>query len=70
MNKLRKKGIITQADYMSIIFQFFYNSLGHNNKQFPDANSFNSQILNLPLFVDLKEEVQFFFIGVFRSFQE
>ena len=70
MNKLRQKGIITQVHYIPITLQPFYNNLGHDNKKFPASNSFYSEGLSLPLYVDLKEEDQDFVIELLRSFLE
>ena len=70
MSRLRQKEIITQVHYIPVTLQPFYNNLGHNNKKLHNSNSFYSQRLSLPFYVDLKEEDRDFVIEVLWSFLE
>ena len=53
MLHLRKKGIMTQVHYMPIPLHPFYQNLGYNMKQLPNALDFYFQTLSIPIYPKL-----------------
>jgi len=58
MNELRKKGIGTQVHYMPIPLHPYYQELGYEIQNLPEAMSYYEETLTLPLFPDLSFKQQ------------
>ena len=55
VDEMRKKGIGVNVHYIPIYLQPFYQNRGFMCGQYPQAESYYSEALTLPLFPDLKE---------------
>jgi UDP-4-amino-4,6-dideoxy-N-acetyl-beta-L-altrosamine transaminase len=53
MLKLREKGIMTQVHYMPIPLHPFYQKLGYNMEQLPNALNYYFQTLSIPIYPKL-----------------
>ena len=58
MASLRLKGIGTQVHYIPIPIQPYYQSLGYELNEIPEALSYYEEALTLPLFPDLRRSEQ------------
>ena len=58
MTSLREKQIGTQVHYIPIPLQPYYQSLGYELDEIPEALSYYEEALTLPLFPDLKNSEQ------------
>jgi dTDP-4-amino-4,6-dideoxygalactose transaminase len=58
MASLRLKGVGTQVHYIPIPIQPYYQSLGYELNEIPEALSYYEEALTLPLFPDLRRSEQ------------
>jgi dTDP-4-amino-4,6-dideoxygalactose transaminase len=70
MNELRRRGVISQVHYIPVTMQPFYQRLGFNNADYPQANAYYEQALSLPLYVDLTNIQQDRVIGMLLELLE
>lgn len=50
INKLRKKGIVTQVHYLPIPLHEYYKEIGYDINNLPNTLSFYNQVLSVPLY--------------------
>ena len=62
MHALKSKGVGTQVHYIPIPVQPFYQALGHEISEIPEAFSYYEEALTIPLFPGLKLRQQKFII--------
>jgi UDP-4-amino-4,6-dideoxy-N-acetyl-beta-L-altrosamine transaminase len=55
MGELRRRGVISQVHYIPVTMQPFYQRLGCDNADYPQANAYYAEALSLPLYVDLTD---------------
>jgi len=58
MQKLKEDGIGTQVHYIPVPMHPYYQKLGHNMNNYPNAQDYYSQALSIPLFYDLTSDEQ------------
>ncbi|TAL64207.1 MAG: UDP-4-amino-4,6-dideoxy-N-acetyl-beta-L-altrosamine transaminase [Legionella sp.] len=58
MKELRGQGIITQVHYIPVPAHPHYRNLGFHESDYPNACSYYSETLSIPLFYDLTEQQQ------------
>jgi dTDP-4-amino-4,6-dideoxygalactose transaminase len=58
MAELRRRGVVAQVHYIPVTMQPFYQRLGYDNTDYPQANAYYAQALSLPLYVDLTDTQQ------------
>jgi dTDP-4-amino-4,6-dideoxygalactose transaminase len=59
MNELRKNGIITQVHYIPIPLHPYYEELGYDVENLPNAMNFYFQVLSIPIYPKLSIIKQF-----------
>jgi dTDP-4-amino-4,6-dideoxygalactose transaminase len=62
MHSLRAKQIVTQVHYIPVPAQPYYQRLGFQLANYPNAQSFYNQALSIPLFYGLTDEQQGFVV--------
>lgn len=58
MQKLKEDGIGTQVHYIPVPMHSYYQKLGHNMTNYPNAQDYYNQALSIPLFYDLTSDEQ------------
>lgn len=58
MQKMKEDGIGTQVHYIPVPMHPYYQKLGHNMNNYPNAQDYYSQALSIPLFYDLTSDEQ------------
>jgi dTDP-4-amino-4,6-dideoxygalactose transaminase len=58
MNKLKKKGIITQVHYIPVYLHPFYRSKKGSQKKLKNTEEYYEQALSIPIYYDLKKKDQ------------
>ena len=58
MNKLKKKGIITQVHYIPVYLHPFYRNKKESQKKLKNTEEYYEQALSIPIYYDLKEKDQ------------
>ena len=67
MHSLNAKQIMTQVHYIPIPAQPYYQKLGFQLANYPNAQSFYDQALSIPLFYGLTEEQQSFVVMAIKE---
>ena len=67
MLELRKNGIMTQVHYVPIPLHPFYQKLGYNMEQLPNALNFYFQILSIPIYPRLSFRKQKKIVKIFKK---
>jgi len=67
MLELRKNGIMTQVHYVPIPLHPFYQKLGYNMEQLPNALNFYFQILSIPIYPRLSFHKQKKIVKIFKK---
>ena len=58
MNKLKKKGIITQVHYIPVYLHPFYRNKKGSQKKLKNTEEYYEQALSIPIYYDLKKKEQ------------
>lgn len=58
MIRLRKKGVNSQVHYIPVTSQPYYEKLGYDTNDYPNAQSYYNEALSIPLFYSLKKDDQ------------
>ena len=67
MLELRKNGVMTQVHYMPIPLHPFYQNLGYNMEQLPNALNFYFQTLSIPIYPRLSFRKQKKIVKIFKK---
>jgi UDP-4-amino-4,6-dideoxy-N-acetyl-beta-L-altrosamine transaminase len=67
MTQLRDNGIITQVHYIPVTSQPFYEKLGFNTNDFPEALNFYEEALSIPLYYSLSDQDQYKVIELIKK---
>ena len=67
MLELKQKGIMTQVHYMPIPLHPFYQKLGYNMEQLPNALNFYFQTLSIPIYPRLSFRKQKKIVQIFKN---
>ena len=67
MLELRKNGVMTQVHYMPIPLHPFYQNLGYNMDQLPNALNFYFQTLSIPIYPRLSFRKQKKIVEIFKK---
>ena len=67
MLELRQNGIMTQVHYMPIPLHPFYQKLGYNMEQLPNALNFYFQTLSIPIYPRLSFRKQKKIVEIFKT---
>jgi len=58
MKKLKEHGVGSQVHYIPVPMHPYYQKLGHNMNNYPNAQDYYNQALSIPLFYDLTSDEQ------------
>ena len=58
MQKMKEEGIGTQVHYIPVPMHPYYQKLGHNMNNYPNAQGFYNEALSIPLFYGLTPDEQ------------
>ena len=67
IDKLKKKGIVTQVHYIPVTMHPYYQKLGYRTKSTPEAIKYYEQTLSIPIFYDLTEYQQNYVISSIKK---
>lgn len=67
---LRSRNVFCQVHYIPVHRLPYYQSIGYNNGDFPDAESYYQECLSLPMYPTLSNEEQLFVIENILNFYE
>ena len=70
MHKLRQDGIITQVHYIPIPYHPFYQKKGYTMKNLQNSEKYYDEALSIPLFYNLKNQIQEFVVKKIKSYVE
>lgn len=64
--KLRNAGILVNLHYIPIYRHPYYEALGYDKQEFPQAESYYSEAISIPMFATLTESEQQFVVDVIK----
>jgi UDP-4-amino-4,6-dideoxy-N-acetyl-beta-L-altrosamine transaminase len=65
--KLRNAGILVNLHYIPVYRHPFYDAIGYDKKEFPQAESYYSEAISIPMFAALTESDQQFVIDAIKK---
>ncbi|MCZ2473318.1 UDP-4-amino-4,6-dideoxy-N-acetyl-beta-L-altrosamine transaminase [Aquirufa ecclesiirivi] len=65
--KLRTAGILVNLHYIPVYTHPYYESIGYDRKEFPQAESYYSEAISIPMFATLTESEQQFVVDAIKK---
>ena len=65
--KLRNAGILVNLHYIPVYTHPYYEAIGYDRKEFPQAESYYSEAISIPVFATLSESEQQFVVEVIKK---
>lgn len=65
--KLRNAGILVNLHYIPVYTHPYYEAIGYDRKEFPQAESYYSEAISIPMFATLSESDQQFVVEVIKK---
>jgi dTDP-4-amino-4,6-dideoxygalactose transaminase len=64
--KLRNAGILVNLHYIPVFKHPYYEAIGYNKIEFPEAEAYYSEAISIPMYASLKQEEQQFVVDIIK----